>query len=104
MRIFNQSGIGGMVQSMLSVGTGEPTALMSPLVRTAGAVTLKSDSVSESIYHARAAYGANIPVIGPAITTALSHVFPDSIGEHFKASQLFISRKLGTDPLPGLGL
>lgn len=95
-RVFNQSGIGGMVQSMLESGTGEPTAVMAPLPRMLWDMTMGSEGISDTIYQGRALYGANLPLVGPMITTVLGNLFPDTLGAHFRASQFFLEQEYGT--------
>ena len=104
IRVFNQSGVGGMLQSMLQAGTGEPTSLLAPLPNMALSATVGSEGVGDTIWAGRALWGYNVPIAGAAITSLLGNVFPDLIGSHVQASRAFVNREYGTDTLPGFAI
>lgn len=98
LRIVNQSGVGGLLQTSMEVGSGNPKAILAPLpsdaLKMAG-----SDSVGEFIYRSRNLWsGGNNPA-APVIQKAVAAVFPDMVGIHFKMLNAYHEQNTGQSPL-----
>ena len=96
LRVVNQSGMGGILQSMIEVGSGEPRAAIAPLPNTMWKMAT-ADGFSEFAHQARPFYGANVPIVGQAMQTMLAYVFQDSLGEQFQQGRVFLEGEYGTD-------
>jgi hypothetical protein len=98
LRIVNQSGVGGLLQSAMEVGSGNPKSLLAPLPSD----TLKiaaSDSFGEAIYRSRNLWsGGNNPA-APLIQKMVAAVFPDMVGVHFKMLNAYHEQNTGQSPL-----
>ena len=98
LRIVNQSGVGGLLQTSMEVGAGNPKAILAPLpadmLKMAG-----SENIGEFIYRSRNLWsGGNNPA-APLIQKAVAAVFPEMVGIHFKILNNYHERNTGQGAL-----
>ena len=99
VRLVNQSGMGGMLQSLMEIGTGNPKALLAPIPSTALKVA-GSDSIGEAIYQSRNIWSVgSMPIVAPVIQKAVAAVFDDAVGLHFDQLNTFHKMNTDQDPL-----
>ena len=95
LKLFNQSGVGGMAQSIMEVGSGNPKAIVAP-IPSLGMKIAGADSLGEVGY--RLATAPNVPLVAPVVQKAIAAVFPEAVGYHF--DQLNTYHKMTTDQDP----
>jgi hypothetical protein len=98
-RVLQQSGVLGVLDPLLATATGDFDATLAPLPRTIGnsVASLFSEGAGSAIYDAKALYGGNVPILGPAMVGALSHVASESIGVHYDQTRVYLESNWGTD-------
>ena len=99
VRLVNQSGMGGMLQSLMEIGSGNPKAVIAPIPSTALKVA-GSDSIGEAIYQSRNIWSVgSMPIVAPVIQKAVAAVFDDAVGLHFDQLNTFHKMNTDQDPL-----
>jgi len=78
-RIVQQSGVTGILEPMLDLGTGNLRGGMAPLPRAFYDMTLSSESMADSVDAGRALVGANYPVVGTTSQWMIAKAFGESI-------------------------
>ena len=99
VRLVNQSGMGGMLQSLMEIGTGNPKAVIAPLPATALKVA-GSDSIGEAIYQSRNIWSVgSMPIVAPVVQKGVAAVFPEAVGYYFDNLNAFHKINTDQDPL-----
>lgn len=99
VRLVNQSGMGGMLQSLMEIGSGNPKAILAPVPSTVLKVA-GSDSIGEAIYQSRNIWSVgSMPIVAPVIQKAVAAVFDDAVGLHFDQLNTFHKMNTDQDPL-----
>jgi len=98
-RVLQQSGALGVLEPLLETATGDFDSTLAPLPRTIGnsVASLFSEGAGSAIYDAKALYGGNVPILGPALVGALAHVADESIGKHYDQTRVYLESNWGTD-------
>ena len=99
VRLVNQSGMGGMLQSLMEIGSGNPKAILAPVPSTVLKVAA-SDSIGEAIYQSRNVWSVgSMPVVAPVIQKAVAATFDDQVGYFFDNLNVFNKMNTDQDPL-----
>lgn len=79
-RVVSASGVGGILEPMLSLGSGEVRGAVAPLPATLFSAVMK-ETGAQKVDALRPLYGSAYPVIGPAIGKTVGWAFGESVQE-----------------------
>jgi len=78
-RIVQQSGVMGILEPMLDMGSGNVRGGFAPLPRALYDMTLSAESAADAVDASRALQGANYPVVGPMSQWMIGKAFGESL-------------------------
>lgn len=79
-RVVSASGVGGILEPMLSLGSGEVRGAVAPLPATLFSALMK-ETGAQKVDALRPLYGSAYPVIGPALGKTVGWAFGESVQE-----------------------
>lgn len=79
-RVVAQSGVAGILEPMLALGSGDVRGAVAPLPSTLFSAVMK-ETGSEKIDALRPLYGSSYPIVGPAIGKTIGWAFGESVQE-----------------------
>lgn len=79
-RVVAQSGVAGILEPMLALGSGDVRGAVAPLPSTLFSAVMK-ETGSEKIDALRPLYGSSYPIIGPAVGKTIGWAFGESVQE-----------------------
>jgi hypothetical protein len=79
-RVVAQSGVAGILEPMLSLGSGDVRGAVAPLPSTLFSAVMK-ETGAEKVDALRPLYGSAYPAIGPAIGKTIGWAFGESVQE-----------------------
>ena len=79
-RVVAQSGVAGILEPMLSLGSGDVRGAVAPLPSTLFSAVMK-ETGAEKVDALRPLYGSAYPVVGPAIGKTIGWAFGESVQE-----------------------
>lgn len=79
-RVVAQSGVAGILEPMLSLGSGDVRGAVAPLPSTLFSAVMK-ETGAEKVDALRPLYGSAYPIVGPAIGKTIGWAFGESVQE-----------------------